>query len=78
LASSKKELESIKLDESTLSTDERERIQNIQKLAQESDELIKKAGFQVPDDDYDKELKDIEVSNTQWSGNIQVIVLAQT
>lgn len=65
------DLEDLRLDESKLSSEERERLAFIQKLTLEADEMIRKAGFSM---DGQQEAAEIEraVQDTKWSGQSDV------
>lgn len=56
-------IQDIRLDESTLSDSERERLAFIQKLTSEADQFAKEAGFNV-----DVEVEEKEIADTKWSG----------
>lgn len=77
LASSDDELASLKLDKSKLAAKERERLDYIQKVTAEADELAKAAGFTLGDedddyDDFNDDAVEKEVRDTQWSGQSNV------
>lgn len=65
------ELDMLKIDESKLSPEERERLAFIQKLSNEADEMIRKAGFSI---DGEQDIEEIEraVKDTNWSGQSDV------
>ena len=67
-------IQDIRLDESTLSESERERLAFIQKLTSEADQFAKEAGFNV-----DAEVEEREVENTKWSGqgDLDVVRVSQ-
>ena len=64
------DMDSIRLDESKISSDEKERLKMIRKLTNEADQLAKDAGFIVDDDDFDPDDfgTEIAVKDTKWSG----------
>ena len=65
-------MESIRLDESKISDEERERLARIRRLTKEADEFAKDAGFVIEEDDDDFDPDDfgteIAVKDTDWSG----------
>jgi len=65
------DLEGLKLDESKLSAEERERLAFIQKLSTEADEMIRAAGFSI-DGEQDAEEIERAVKDTKWSGQSDV------
>ena len=66
------DFESMRLDESKLPDEERERLVRIRQLTKEADEFAKQVGFVVPDDDDDFDPDDfgteVPVRDTDWSG----------
>ena len=65
------DLEGLKLDESKLSAEERERLAFIQKLSTEADEMIRAAGFSI-DGEQDADEIERAVKDTKWSGQSDV------
>ena len=63
-------MQDIRLDESTLSESEKERLAFIQKLTTEADQFAKEAGFEV-----DAVMEEKEVAETKWSGQSDVDVV---
>jgi hypothetical protein len=64
---SKRDANDMRIDESTLSESERQRLAFIQKLTNEADEFAAKAGFNV-----NVEAEEREVIDTKWSGQSDV------
>jgi len=64
-------LSGLKVDESKLSEEERTRLSYIQRLTNEADDLIRKAGFSI---DGQQNAEEIEraVKDTKWSGQSDV------
>jgi hypothetical protein len=58
-----RELNDLRLDENTLSDEEKARLAFIQKLTNEADEFVKEAGF-----DIDGNIEERDVVDTKWSG----------
>lgn len=71
LSAGKDELEGLKVDETKLSLEERERLAFIQKLTLEADDMIRKAGFNI-DGEQDAEEIERAVKDTKWSGQSDV------
>lgn len=66
-------LESLKLDESNLSAETKERYDNIRKVSAEADELARSVGFTIDDDDSDDDIDfdaitEKQIRETNWSG----------
>lgn len=72
LAANGDDMESIRLDESRVSDEERERLERIRRLTKEANEFAKDAGFVIEEDDEDFDPDDfgteIAVKDTNWSG----------
>lgn len=65
------ELEDLKLDQSKISRSEKERLDFIQKLSLEADEMVKAAGFSMDGEQDDDEI-DRAIRDTDWSGQSNV------
>lgn len=65
------DLDGLRVDESRLSSEERERLAFIQKLSNEADDMIRKAGFRI-DGEQDAEEIERAVKDTKWSGQSDV------
>eukprot|EP01038_Epipyxis_sp_PR26KG_P013062 gene13062-17506_t len=76
LATNDDELDQLRINESTLSDSEKDRLNRIKKISLEADEMIKAAGFNILDQDEDEVQKSIK--ETQWSGqsNAEQITLS--
>lgn len=76
LGSKRDDLNSLKIDESKLSDEEKERLQYIQKITAEADEMVKNAGFTFGDDN-DEVMQALE--DTNWSGqsDLEIVKLSQ-
>jgi hypothetical protein len=60
------DLDSLRIDESKLSPEERNRLEFIQKINDEADEMVRAAGFNI--EDYEQDEVEKAVGDTQWSG----------
>ena len=76
MSDSKDELDELKVDVTKLSTSEQDRLNMIQKLTKEADELATQAGFDLSSDD---DILEKSVDNTNWSGQstADTIVLSE-
>ena len=65
-------IQDLRLDESTLSESEKERLKFIQKLTSEADQFAKEAGFNV-------DVEEKEIADTKWSGqgDLDVVRVSQ-
>lgn len=68
-------LDSLKLDETTLSKEELDRLQFIQKLSLEADEMIRSSGLSTDSLDVDSDEQMQSILETQWSGQSDVEVV---
>ena len=64
-------LDNLKLDTKGLSASEQERLDFIQKLTDEADDLVKAGGFSI-NNEQDEEEIDRAIKDTQWSGQSDV------
>jgi len=71
LAAATEDLDKLRVDEASLSPEERERLAFIQKLSLEADEMIRKAGFSI-DGEQDADEIERAVKDTKWSGQSDV------
>ena len=65
------EFEAMKLDQSKLDPKEKERLDFIQKLSLEADEMVRAAGFSI-DGEQDEDEIELAIKDTQWSGQSDV------
>ena len=65
------DLSSLKVDESKLSAEEKVRLDYIQKISLEADDMIRKAGFNI-DGGYEVGVDERAVIDTKWSGQSDV------
>mmetsp|Transcript_26847 Transcript_26847/g.25706 ORF Transcript_26847/g.25706 Transcript_26847/m.25706 type:complete len:274 (+) Transcript_26847:199-1020(+) len=68
----KDDYKSMKIDESKLSQEEQDRLKFLQKLSQESDDIIRAAGLSVDDEEEDVEIVRRPIKDTQWTGQSDV------
>jgi hypothetical protein len=77
-------LESLKLDESNLSEEVKQRYENIRKLSAEADDLARSAGFTIDnDDDSDDDIDfdaitERQIRETNWSGQSDLDITTQS
>lgn len=72
------DLAGLRVDESTLSPEEKVRLDYIQKISLEADAMIRQAGFKIDDDGEEPAIDERAIMDTKWSGQSEVEATASS